>query len=169
MDRSQKENFISGLRQEFASQGLIVVTQQSGLSASETDQLRKGMLKAETNYKIAKNTLLRLVVSGTQYEGLASLFKGPTAIAYSLDSVAAAKAVMDFANKNNKLQVVGGSLGGQLLTAEQVKALASLPSLDELRGKLVGLLVAPHTKLAVLTQAPAAQIARVVGAYSKKS
>jgi large subunit ribosomal protein L10 len=145
------------------------VTHQTGLTVDEVTQLRRQMRNAGARYRVTKNRLARRALEGTPFANLAPLFTGPTAIAFSRDPVAAAKAAVEYANRNNKLTVIGGGLSGQALDAAAIKALASLPSLDELRGKLIGLLNAPATKLATLLQAPAGQLARVMAAYAEKS
>jgi Ribosomal protein L10 len=123
---------------------------------------------AGAGFKVTKNRLARRALQGTQFEGLDGLFKGPTAIAYSKDPVAAAKVVADYAKSNDKLQIIGAALGNQVLDAEGVKALATLPSLDELRAKLVGMIQTPATRIAGVLQAPGGQVARVLAAYAKK-
>jgi large subunit ribosomal protein L10 len=145
------------------------VTHQTGLTVDEVTQLRRQMRNAGARYRVTKNRLARRALEGTPFANLAPLFTGPTAIAFSRDPVAAAKAAVEYANRNNKLTVIGGGLSGQALDAAAIKALASLPSLDELRGKLIGLLNAPATKLATLLQAPAGQLARVMAAYAEKT
>src|SRR4051812_18654083 len=127
------------------------------------------MRSAGANYRVTKNRLVRRALEGTQFEPLAPLFTGPTAIAFSRDPVAAAKAAVEYANRNNKLTIVGGGLQGQVLDQAGIKALATLPSLDELRARIIGLVNAPATKLAVLLQTPGGQLARVLAAYSEKS
>lgn len=168
MDRSEKKELVASLHQLFVENGLVVVTRQSGMTVAEVTDLRRKMQQAGAGFKVTKNRLARLALEGTRYEGLSSLFTGPTAIAFSVDPVAAAKVTVNFANSNEKLTIVGGSMAGQLLDPDGVKALATLPSLDELRGKIVGLLQAPATKVAGVLQAPAAQLARVFGAYASK-
>ena len=168
MDRSEKSSLVSSLRERFEGAALVVVTRQSGLTVAESTDLRRKMLKAGASYKVTKNRLTRLALEGTQFTGLADLFTGPTAIATSTDPVAAAKVAVDYAKTNDKLEIVGGSMGTQVLDAAGIKALASIPSLDELRGRLVGLLNAPATKIAQLATAPAAKLARVFGAYAAK-
>jgi large subunit ribosomal protein L10 len=168
VDRSEKKELVASLHQLFVDNGLVVVTRQSGMTVAEVTDLRRKMQQAGAGFKVTKNRLARLALEGTRYEGLASLFTGPTAIAYSADPVAAAKVSVTFANSNEKLTIVGGSMAGQLLDPDGVKALATLPSLDELRGKIVGLLQAPATKVAGVLQAPAAQLARVFSAYASK-
>tara|TARA_A100001037_G_scaffold286584_1_gene295119 strand:- start:566 stop:958 length:393 start_codon:yes stop_codon:yes gene_type:complete len=126
------------------------------------------MREAGAGYKVTKNRLAKLALAGTPYEPITDLFSGPTAIAYSADPVAAARVAVNYSKDNDKLIVVGGAMGDTLLDEDAVKALASLPSLDELRGKLVGLLNAPATKVAGVLQAPGGQLARVVGAYANE-
>ena len=168
MHRSQKEALVASLKQTFGEINLVVVTQQSGMTVGQASDLRRKMREAGASFKVTKNRLTRLALEGTRFEALTSLFTGPTAIAYSDDPVAAAKVCVEFAKKNEKLTIVGGALGAQMLDPDGIKALATLPSLDELRGKLVGLLQAPATKVAGMVQAPAAQLARVFAAYSAK-
>jgi len=168
VNRSEKSELIASMNQVFQDTTLVVVTQQSGLTVAEVTDLRRKIREAGASYKVTKNRLTRLALEGTKFQALESLFSGPTAIATSMDPVAAAKVCVDFAKGNQKLAIVGGSLDGELLDADGVQALAKLPSLDELRGKLVGLLQAPATKLAGVTQAPAAQLARVFGAYAAR-
>ena len=169
MDRSQKAQLVDVLHATFAEAGVVVITQQSGLTVAETEDLRHQMREAGARYKVTKNRLARLALQGTQYEALVDQFTGPTAIATSSDPVAAAKVAVKFANENDKLTVVGGALGDRLLNAAAVKALASLPSLDELRGKLIGVLQAPATKVAGVLQAPAGQLARVLSARGEQA
>ena len=168
MDRARKEELVTELNQSFAEAALVVVTQQTGLTVSESTELRAQMREAGAGYKVTKNRLAKLALAGTPYEPISDLFSGPTAIAYSVDPVAAARVAVSYAKENDKLIVVGGAMGDTLLDENAVKALASLPSLDELRGKLVGLLNAPATKVAGVLQAPAGQLARVFGAYANQ-
>lgn len=169
MDRSEKQELVSSLHRTFQDAGLVVVTQQVGLTVSEATDLRRRMRDAGANFKVTKNRLARLALAGTAYESLDKLFKGPTAIAFSRDSVAAAKVAVAFAKSNEKLTIVGGALPGQILAAADVQALATLPSLDELRGKILGLLQAPATRIAGILQAPAGQLARVLAARAEQS
>ena len=169
MDRSQKQQIAAALHQDLADTVCVVVTHQTGLSVEEVNQLRRQMRNAGARYRVTKNRLARRAIEGTPFANLAPLFTGPTAIAFSRDPVAAAKAAVEYANRNTKLTVIGGGLSGQTLDAAAVKALATLPSLDELRSKILGLLNAPATKLAVLLQTPAGQLARVVAAHSEQS
>jgi len=168
VDRSEKREQVEALTAVFSKTEVVVITQNAGLTVAEVTDLRRQMSAAGASFKVAKNRLARLALEGTRYKPLADLFKGPTAIAYSNDPVSAAKVVSDYAKKNEKFVILGGAMGETVLNPAGVKALASLPSLDELRGKIVGLLVAPATKIAVVLQAPAAQLARVMGAYASK-
>jgi len=168
MDRSQKAESVAALNAVFNEVGVVVITRNLGLSVSQSTDLRSKMRDAGASYKVAKNRLAKLALKDTQYEGLEDLLTGPTALAWSTDPVAAAKAAVDFAKTNDKLEIVGGAMGSQVLDAEGIKALASMPSLDELRAKLIGLVNAPATKVAQLANAPAAKLARVFGAYGAK-
>ena len=168
MDRSQKAELVAELHKTFDAAEMVVVTHYSGLTVSEMEDLRTKMLEAGAGFKVTKNRLTRLALKDTKFEGMADLFTGPTGVAYSADPVAAARVAVKFAKDNEKFVVVGGALGEEQLDVNRVKALASLPSLDELRGKIVGLLQAPATKIAGVTQAPAGQLARVLGAYASQ-
>jgi large subunit ribosomal protein L10 len=169
VDRSQKQQIAAALHQDLAETVCVVVTHQTGLSVDEVTQLRRQMRSAGARYRVTKNRLALRAIEGTPFANLAPLFSGQTAIAFSRDPVAAAKAAVEYANRNTKLTVIGGGLSGQTLDAAAVKALATLPSLDELRSKIIGLLNAPATKLAVLLQTPAGQLARVVAAHSEQT
>jgi len=168
MDRSQKADSVAQLNATFKEVGVAVITRNVGLSVAQSTDLRSKMRDVGATYKVAKNRLAKLAIKDTDYAGLEEYLSGPTAIATSVDPVAAAKAVVDFAKTNPKLEIVGGSMGSTLLDEAGVRALASLPSLDELRAKLVGLVQAPATKIAQLSTAPAAKLARVFGAYAAK-
>lgn len=167
VDRAQKEELVAELKSAFEGTNVVVVTHYSGLSVAEMTDLRRRMRDAGAQFRVTKNRLTKRALDGTKCDPLASLFTGPTAIAYSDDPVAAAKVAVDFAKENEKLIVLGGMMDETELDAAGVKNLASMPSLDELRGKIVGLLNAPATKLAGVTQAPAGQLARVFGAYGQ--
>jgi large subunit ribosomal protein L10 len=168
MDRSQKAEAVAQLNAIFNEVGVVVVTRNLGLTVAQATDLRAKMREAGAAYKVAKNSLAKLAIADTDYEAIGEYLTGPTALATSVDPVAAAKAVVEFAKTNEKVEIVGGSMGTLLLDATGIKALASMPSLDELRAKLVGLVQAPATKIAQLTTAPAAKLARVVGAYAAK-
>jgi large subunit ribosomal protein L10 len=168
VERSQKQALVATLHQDLSDTVCVVVTHQTGLSVAEATQLRRQMRSAGAGYRVTKNRLAKRAIEGTPFEQLAPLFTGPTAIAFSRDPVAAAKAAVEFANRNNKLTIVGGGLSGQQLDAAGVKALATLPSLDQLRSRIIGLLNAPATKLAVLLQTPGGQLARVLAAHSEQ-
>lgn len=168
MLRSEKEEKIAVMREAFGSASLVVVTQQSGMTVAESTDLRRKMMAAGAGYMVTKNRLARIAMDGTAFEGIGDLFTGPTAISYSEDPVAAAKVISDYIKTNDKVQVVGGSLDGQILDANGVKALATLPSLDELRAKLVGMIQTPATRIAGILQQPGGQLARVLNAYATK-
>jgi large subunit ribosomal protein L10 len=168
MDRSQKADAVAELNRTFNEVGVVVVTRNLGMTVKQSTDLRNKMRDAGASYKVSKNKLAKIAAEGTAYAVLADLLTGPTALATSADPVAAAKIIAEFAKTNDKLEIVGGAMGSILLNADGVKALATMPSLDELRAKIVGLIVAPATKIATITQAPAAQIARVLAAYSEK-
>ena len=168
MDRAQKAEAVAELKQTFSEVGVVVVTRNLGLTVAQSTDLRTKMREAGASYKVSKNKLAKIALDGTDYLSLGELLTGPVGLASSIDPVAAAKVIVDFAKTNDKLEIVGGSMGATALNVDGVKALATLPSLDELRAKILGLLVAPATKLATITQAPAAQIARVLSAYAEK-
>lgn len=168
MDRSGKEKLVTELQETLNAANLVVVTRQNGLSVAEVSDLRRKMRAAGAGFKVAKNRLAHLALKGTKHEDLGQFLKGPTALAYSADPIAAAKVAVLYAKNNEKLSIVGGSMGTQTLGVDGVKALATLPSLDELRAKLVGMLQTPATRVATVVQAPAVQLARVLGAYARK-
>lgn len=168
MDRVAKEQLVASLHETFAETAVVVVTQYSGLSVGDMTNLRAQMREAGANIKVTKNRLTKRALSGTRYASLDEMFIGPTAMAYSSDPVAAAKVTVAFAKTHPKLIVIGGGLGDKVLDADGIKALAALPSLDELRGKLIGLINAPATKVAGVLQAPAGQLARVLAAHAAK-
>src|SRR6185369_4092703 len=169
MDRSQKAESVASLNATFNEVGVVVITRNLGMTVAQSTALRGKIREAGATYKVAKNSLAKLAAKDTVYEGISDLFTGPTAIAASVDPVAAAKAVADFAKTTDKIEIVGGSLGSVVLNAEGVKALATMPSLDEMRAKLIGLVQAPATKIAQLSTAPAAKLARVFQAYADKA
>jgi large subunit ribosomal protein L10 len=168
MDRSQKADSVAQLNAVFNEAGVVVVTRNLGLSVAQSTALRSKMRDVGASYQVAKNRLAKLALKDTDYTGIEAYLTGPTALAYSADPVAAAKAVVDFAKTNDKLEIVGGSMGSTVLNPDGVKALASMPSLDELRGTIIGLLNAPATKVVRVINEPASKLARVFGAYAAK-
>ena len=168
MDRAEKREFVTGLNDAFKSAGSVVVAHYAGLTVANMNDLRSKMRAAGGTVKVAKNRLAVIALQGTDSEGMKDLFKGQTLIAYSDDPVAAPKVAIDFAKTNEKFVVLGGTMGKTALDTNGVKVLAALPSLDELRAKLIGLLVAPATKIAQLANAPAAKVARVIQAHASK-
>ena len=168
MDRAQKAAAVADLKQTFSEVGVVVVTRNLGLTVAQSTQLRTKMREAGATYKVSKNKLAKIALDGTDYLSLGDMLTGPVGLASSIDPVAAAKVAVEFAKTNDKFEIVGGAMGATALNPEGVKALATMPSLDELRAKIVGLIQAPAQKLASITQAPAGQLARVFGAYGAK-
>ncbi len=168
MDRTEKHEFVASLAAVFAETSMVVVDPNDGLTVAEVTDLRRRMRAAGATYKVAKNRLAILALDGTRFDGMQPLLKGPTALAWSHDPVAVAKAAVDFAKTNDKFVVLGGALGTQMLDAHGVKALAELPSLDALRARMLGLINAPATRIAGVLQAPGGQLARVLAAYATK-
>lgn len=166
MDRAEKEQLVAKLNAVFSETSVVVVTRNLGLTVSQVNDLRGRMRDVGASYKVAKNRLARIALEGTDYGSISDMLIGPTALATSTDPVAAAKAAVAFAKTTDKFEIVGGAMGTTILDVNGVKALAELPSLDELRAKIIGLVNAPATKLAQLTNAPAAKLARVFGAYA---
>ena len=168
MDRLQKEELVASLNDVFGTTNLVVVTRPIGLTVAESTDLRRRMRESGANFKVTKNRLTRLALKGTKFEPLSDFFIGPTAIAFSEDPIAAAKVAVNFAEKNDKLEIIGGSLYEEILDKAGISTLARLPSLDELRGKIVSLINAPATKIARVLGAPASQVARVLQAYAER-
>jgi large subunit ribosomal protein L10 len=168
VDRAEKSGFVEQLNTVFSSAGVVVVAHYSGLNVADMTSLRTRIREAGAGAKVVKNRLAKLAARGTDAETIAGLFTGPTIVAYSDDPVAAPKVFVEFAKTNEKLVVLGGAMGKTALDADGVKALASLPSLDELRAKLVGMISTPATRVAQVLKAPAGQLARVMGAYAAK-
>ena len=168
MNRSEKTDAVAALNATFNEAAVVVVTRNLGLTVAQSTDLRLKMREAGASYKVAKNRLAKIALSDTQDESLSDLLTGPTAIATSADPVAAAKVAVEFAKTNDKLEIVGGAMGETVLDVEGVKSLASMPSLDELRATLIGLVQAPATKIAQVVVAPAGKLARVFGAYAAK-
>ena len=168
VDRAGKKELVSTLNAAFQDTGSIVVAHYSGLTVAQMQKLRREMKKQGATVKVAKNRLVKIALDGTDIASIGALMKGPTILAYAKDPVAAPKVAVDFAKAHDKLVILGGAMGSTALKPDGVKALATMPSLDELRAKLVGLIQAPATKLAQLQTAPAAKLARVFGAYAKR-
>jgi large subunit ribosomal protein L10 len=168
MDRAQKRDTVAALKQTFNETSVVVVTRNLGLTVAQSTDLRNKMRDAGAAYKVTKNTLALIALDGTTYATLGHLLNGPTALATSTDPVAAAKVAVDFAKTNDKLEIVGGAMGETVLDVNGVKALAELPSLDQLRATIIGLIQAPATKIARTISEPGAQLARVIGAYAAK-
>jgi large subunit ribosomal protein L10 len=169
VDRAAKKELVTTLNGVFKDTNVVVVAHYSGLTVPQMQNLRKQMKQQGATVKVAKNRLAKIALEGTDAAVIVPLLKGPTLIAYSDDPVAAPKVATDFAKAHDKFVILGGAMGKTALDPNAVKALASLPSLDELRAKIVGLIQAPASKIAQLVNAPAAKVARVVAAYAKKS
>jgi len=169
VDRAAKKEAVASLGEVFKASNVVVVAHYSGLTVAQMQSLRKQMRQAGASVQVAKNRLAKIALEGTDAASIAPLLKGPTVIAYSGDPVAAPKVANDFAKANEKFVILGGSMGKTALSPDGVKQLASLPSLDELRAKIVGLVQAPATKIAQVVNAPAAKLARVVQAYASKN
>ncbi len=168
MDRAQKAEAVAELKQTFNETAVVVITRNLGMTVAQSTDLRIRMREAGARFKVAKNTLTLIAVEGTTYAPISEMLTGPTALATSADPVAAAKVAVDFAKTNDRFEIVGGAMGDTLLDVNGVKALAELPSLDQLRATIVGLIQAPATKIARVINEPGAQLARVFGAYAAK-
>lgn len=168
VNKQKKVQLVSDIRSILNSNGVVIITKNHGLTVAEAKSLRKKIKAASGGMMVAKNTLIKLALEGTQFEKLSSEMTGPTAITYSNDPVGVSKVVTEFVKENEKLELCSGAMNGTLLSKEDVISLSSLPSMDELRGKIVGLIMAPATKIAQVLQAPAGQLARVISAYSNK-
>lgn len=168
MSRAAKEVEIKELNERFSTDELVVVTHYSGLTVAQMSALRADLRANGASFKVTKNSLAKIAVKGTRFENITGLFAGPTGVATSQDPVAAAKVAYEYSKKNDKLVIVGGALGDLVLDAKAVEALAKLPSLDQLRSTLLGLLVAAPTKLAGVLQAPARDLVGVTKAYGEK-
>ena len=167
MKRSEKKEFVQKLKDEIDTSSSVIVAHYSGLTVEESDQLRSEMRSSGAKFKVTKNRLTKLALEQTQFKDIADLFTGPTAIAYSDDPVAPAKVAVSFEKKLEKFKIIGGAYDGEKIDLKKINFLASLPSMDELRGKIVGLISAPAQKIASLMKEPAGQIARLVNAQSK--
>ena len=168
MDRSQKADLVAELKSVFSETSVVVVTRNLGLTVAQSTDLRLKMRDAGAQFKVAKNRLALIALDGSRYQPIGDLLKGPTALATSVDPVAAAKVAVDFAKTNDKFEILGGAMGDTLLDVNGIKALAELPSLDEMRGTLIGLTQAPATKIARTVAEPGAQLARIFQAYASK-
>ena len=169
MDRAEKRELVTGLNGAFAGAGSVVVAHYAGITVAQMNDLRSKMRVAGGTVKVAKNRLARIALQGTESESIQNLFIGQTLIAYSEDPVTAPKVASDFAKTNDRLVILGGAMGTTALNADGVKALATMPSLDELRARIVGMIATPATRIAQVVNAPAAQLARVIGAYARKN
>ncbi|GGH25519.1 50S ribosomal protein L10 [Alsobacter metallidurans] len=168
MEKAAKRELVGTLNTVFNETSVVVVAHYAGLTVADMQKLRAQMKQAGASVKVAKNRLAKIALEGTDVASIGNLLKGPTLLAYSSNPVAAAKVAVDFSKTNDKLVILGGAMGKTALNTDGVKALATMPSLDELRAKLVGLIQAPATKIAQLSTAPAAKLARVFGAYAKR-
>lgn len=157
MDKVKKAQVVEQLKGVFSSNEIVIVSHNKGLTVLQDTSLRRKVKKSSSQYRVAKNSLAQIAVQGTTFESIKDLLQGPTTIAYSNDPIAVSKVLVEFAKENAKLEVLGGAMNGKFLDANEIKEMASLLSLDELRGKIVGLL-----------QAPAAQLARLFKAYADK-
>ena len=169
MDRSQKADLVTELKNVFTETSVVVVTRNLGLTVAQSTDLRLKMRDAGAQFKVAKNRLALIALEGSKYSQIGDLLSGPTALATSIDPVAAAKVAVDFAKTNDRFEIVGGAMGETLLDVNGIKALAALPSLDQLRATIIGLVQAPATKIARTVSEPGAQLARVFGAYAAKA
>ena len=168
MDRTEKAAAVEMLKGVFNEAGAVVVAHYSGMTVADMTGLRASLAETGGTAKVVKNRLAKIALDGKGGEEAQGLFTGPTLIAFSPDPAAAAKAAVDYAKKNEKFIVLGGIMGDKALDEAAVKALAELPSLDQLRGKLIGLIQAPATKIAGVLQAPAGQLARLISAHAEK-
>jgi large subunit ribosomal protein L10 len=168
MDRSQKKQWIADLNGASAGAEIMIVTHYKGLTVAEITRLRNKVRTLGASFKVTKNSLAKLALAGTPFASLDGYFKGPTAVTYAQDPVAAAKVISEFSKENEKLVLLGAAFGGQVLDANGIKELAQLPSLDELRATIIALISTPATRLAAIAQAPAGQLARVINAHAEK-
>lgn len=165
MNKVEKQQFVESLKSNLANAGIVIVTKQSGLSVAEVTELRRQIRSIGATYKVGKNTLVRRAIEGTQFSSMEPLLEGPTALSFADDPVSVSKVLVTFTKDNEKLEILGGVFGEEVLSVDSIKNLATLPSLDELRAKLVGILQQPAQGVASVLQAPATQLARVFGAY----
>lgn len=168
MNRAQKQESIQSVNARFNQAEIALVVHNTGLTVAQMSELRRKMREAGADFKVSKNRLTKLAAKDTKFEQLTDLFKGPTAIATSADPVSVAKGVVDFAKTNDKLIIIGGAYGEQKLSVKDIEALSKLPSLNELRAKIIGMLTTPATRIAGVLQAPGGQVARVIAANANK-
>jgi large subunit ribosomal protein L10 len=168
MDRAQKSEQVASLKQTFAETSVVVVTRNLGLTVAQSTALRNRMRDAGASFKVTKNTLTLIALEGSPYAPISDLLTGPTALATSADPIAAAKVAVDFAKTTDRFEIDGGAMGDTLLDSAGIRALAELPSLDELRAKIIGLIQAPASKIARTINEPGAMLARVIGAFAAK-
>ena len=169
MKRSEKKDFVAKLKDEISNSSAIIVAEYSGLTVDESENLRNEMRANGAKFKVTKNRLTKLAIAETHFKEMSDLFKGPTAIAYSTDPVAPAKVAVNFEKKFDKFRIIGGGYNGEKIDKDKINFLAELPSLDELRGKLIGLISAPAQKIAAIAIEPGGQIARLLSSKSSNS
>ena len=168
MKRSDKDNFVNKMKDELMNSSSIVVAHYSGLSVLETDDLRKEMRNNGAKFRVTKNRLTKIALAKTQYKDITDLFTGPTAIAYSSDPVAPARVAVNFGKKFKNFKIIGGAYEGEKIDKEKINFLATLPSLDELKGQIIGLIIAPAQKIALIVKEPGGQLARLMSSRSKQ-
>lgn len=168
MNRAEKQALIESTNKKLSTAEIALVVHNKGLTVAEMSDLRRKMREAGAEFKVSKNRLTKIAAKDTKFEQIADLFKGPAAIATSADPVSVAKGLVDFAKTNEKLVIVGGAFGAQKLSVKEIEALSKLPSLNELRAKIVGMLQTPATRIASVLQAPGGQVARVIAAKATK-
>ena len=168
MNRNEKTDLVNNLHDTFDNAASVVIVHCIGLTVEESTNLRTKMRNQNCNFKVTKNRIARIALKDTKYQHMDSMFKGPTAIGSSSDPVMAAKILVDYAKENEKLVIIGGGLEDKALSKIDVEALAKLPSLNDLRGKLVGLLQAPASKILRLTMEPATQVLRTISQKSQQ-
>lgn len=168
MDRNQKKQFVADIQETLNDTNYVLVTKYKGLNVAQMSQLRKEAREVDATYRVTQNRLTKIALKGTKFENLTDSLTGPVALVFAKEPVAASKVMAEFAKKEEKLELVAASMDEQLFDVNAIKTLASLPTMDELRGKLVGLIQAPAQKIVGVTQAPAGQVARVLSAYASK-
>ncbi len=169
MDRSTKQDVVAELKDVFISASIVIIGHNGGITVAQSNTLRRAIRAAGGSASVVKNNLAKIAISQSPYEHMIGMFKGPILMMHSLgDLVAIAKAVVNFTKENEKLKVVGAAMMEKSLDTNALKTLAELPSLEELRGIMIGLIQAPAGKLARVIQTPTQQIARVINAYATK-